>query len=483
MRHLVPNVGRLAYGVKASPIALVALGFALCAGLLTGGGGDGQRPALMITLALITPLPVIIRALQRRFDPFEPINFYVLGILVLFVLRPIFELVYDSRLFGQYADYAGFDGALTIALVGTSALYAGYGCRFGVHLGRRLPTLRDGWSPDTVAIMCIGLVLLGVVLFAGFAAQLGQSVGGATDYFRGRSENSPSLRQSTAYLYLGPYLVVPATLLLVTAWQREHRRRFLVGALLTGALALLITVPRGDRTYVLTFLLPLMVLPYLHSGRRPRLLTLGILIALVIPVLNVLLEVRNVSTRDNVSERFTAAVSRPDRSFINFMLGLDTSMFTVLSLTKELVPTRVSHAPGRVVTAVLAAPVPGLLWGNKPLQGDQIVYNELFPQQAAVTRAGNASGFFGGFYFDSGLFGVAIYSALVGVASRAVWEWWRRHGRRHLGATLVFAAALPFIIVLQRGNLSDMAGRSTFFVLPVLLVLWLASRRVRVPGR
>lgn len=480
---LVSKLGRMHERQDAYRVSFGALVLAVATGVVVGLGGDAQRPALMAGLALLTPLPLLIRGLQGKFDPFEPINFYALGIFFLFVLRPAFELTFNSRLFGSYSDYAGFDGALTIALAGTAALYVGYGIAAGVRLGYRLPTLRDNWSPQTVAVMCVGLVLLGLLLFAAFAAQLGQSIGAATDYFRGRSENSPSLRQSTAYLYLGPYLVVPATLLLLTCWQRDRRQIWLVGALLTGSLALLITVPRGDRTYVLTFLLPLLVLPYLHSGRRPRLTTIAVLIALVIPFLNVLLTVRNVSTRTDVTQRFVDALSRPDRSFKEFMLGLDTSMFTVLGLTSEIVPSRIPHAPGRVITATLAAPVPGLLWAKKPTQGDQVVYNNLFPQQAAVTRAGNASGFFGGFFFDGGLPGVVLYSLFIGIVSRALWEWWLRHGKHHLGATLIFATALPFIIVLQRGNISDTTGRSVFFVLPVVVVLWLATRRVRVPGR
>lgn len=438
---------------------------------------------LLCALALLIPVPVLYRISQRRFDVFEPINFFVLGLFVLFLVRPLVELSHPgARQFEAYSDAPGFEKALLIALVGVAGLYIGYALSYGRVLGQRIPRVPTAWSPTTLGVLVFSLVMVGALLFAAFAAQVGQGLDSTVSYFKGRSTEVRTLGQSSAYFYYGPYLVVPATFLLLLGRQSQRRGRWLLGAAITGVLALLITVPRGDRTFVLAFLLPLLVLPYLRSGRRPKVRNLLLLIVIVIPAITVLGEVRNVSSRDNVSGRVATAFSRPDRSLLEFMLGQDTSMFTVLSLTAEVVPARLDHAPGRVISATLASPVPGLLWPAKPIQGDQVVYNVLFPDQAEVTRSGNASGFLGGFYYDGGLIGVLLYAALMGLVSRALWEWWRTHAQGNPGVHLVFAAALPFIIVLQRGNVSDTLARATFFVLPICVVLWLASRPVQGVG-
>ena len=484
MKAIAVARARRSYHHDTAAVTALGLVAAATAGIVVALGDDLRRPALIAALAVLAPLPIIVRVLEGRFDIFEPINFYVLGIVVLFVLRPIFELSYDSRQFpGGYSDYAGFDGALGIAVLGTLGIYVGYALDAGRRIGRRLPPVPTSWSPDTVGVMAIALVALGALLYAAFAAQLGQGFGATLEFFKGRSTESPALRQGTAYFYLGPYLVIPATLLLLVCWRRARRVHWLLAAIATGFLALLITVPRGDRTYVLTLLLPLVVLPYLRSGTRPRAWKIVLVLAvLIVPTLNVLLEVRNVTARANVQDEIVAAFTHPTAAYESFMLGVDTSMFTVLALTYESVPARVEHVPGRVITATLAGPVPSLIWPDKPVQGDQVVYSHLFPEQAALTRAGNGSGVLGGFYFDSGLLGVCLYAGLVGMMSRAVWEWWRTHNAGNVGVNLVFASLLPFIIVLQRGNLSDSLGRSIVLVLPIIVVLWLASRRVRVGG-
>lgn len=466
---------------QTSGVAALGLALAVMAGTASALDRTVQRSFLIVVLAVLVVSPVALRVIQRRFDVFEPIHLFVLGGFVLFVLRPVFELTYDSHYaFGNaYSDLAGFDGALVIALVGTAGLYAGYALRLGSRLGARLPAVPAVWSPATVGAFAYGLVVFGTCLYGLYIVQTGQGLSEALAFFQGRETDVRVLGYSSAYLYFGPYLLIPAASLLLLCWQRDGRGRWLVSSLLMTALALLITVPRGDRTWLLCLLLPLFAVPYLRKGRRPRLLSVLLLLALVIPILNVMLDTRYLSSRGDVVDTTIGALSRPDLSMKYFMLNPNTSMFTVVALTREVVPTRLGHKPGRVITASLAAAVPGKLWPNKPLQGDELVYRALFPRQAAVTRAGNTGGMFGGFYFDSGLIGVALYAMGVGVGFRALWAWWRIHGATSAGARILFAAALPLAIVLQRGSISDTLARSSFLVLPIVVVFWLASRPLR----
>lgn len=464
-------------------LAAVCLTAAVAAGLVVGlAGTRSERPALIAALAIITPAPVIVRALQAKFDPFEPINLFVLGILVLFVARPISELAYNSYQFGDYFDQAGFNGALLIALFGTVALYVGYFTGLGARLASRVPSPSEDWTPSSVGRAIAVLLALGGLLFLAFAVQSGLGLGGAIGFFAGRTANAVNLEQSSAYLYLGPYVTIPATSMLLICWQRDRRARWLVATVLVGLIALAITVPRGDRTYILTLILPLLVLPYLRSRRRPKLVNIVILIALVIPALNVIIKIRNESARHNVSGQIATAFTTPANQLKTFMLGPDTAMFSILALTYEVVPSHLSFKPGRVILSTLAEPVPGLLLRNKPVDGQSVVYDYLFFQQAAVTRGGNAAGFFGSSYFDSGFVGIIVYSALVGIVARALWEWWLRN-RLNAAAMAIFAATLPLAVVLQRGSFSDTIARSSVLVVPIIVVFWLIGRRAKTGVR
>ena len=467
-----PRTSGLDRGVLAG-CSLAVTGVGVVVGL---AGTGAERWALIAALGIITPLPLIYRALQAKFDVFEPINLFVMGIFVLFVIRPICELAFHFHAFGSYSDLAGFNGALLIALLGTAGLYAGYALALGRWIGGRIPAPPDHWEARAVGRRVSVLILIGALLFLAFAVQSGQGLGGAVNFFSGRTDNGINLQRSSAYLYLGPYVTIPSTTMLLLCWQRERRARWLVGTVISGMIALLITVPRGDRTYILAFLMPLILLHYLTRGRRPKLANVLILIAILIPALNVIINVRNTSQRHDVGGQISAAFTSPLQQFKKFMLGPDTAMFSVLSLTYEVVPHDLPYKPGRATLATLAAPLPGLLVRSKPLDGQSVVYDYLFYQQAAITRSGNASGWFGSSYYDSGFIGVIVYSLLTGIVARGLWEWWRVHSLNG-SAHAILAATLPLAIVLQRGAVSDTVARSSFLILPMILVFWLAGRR------
>lgn len=465
-----------------------SIAFATIVALVTGSavavGSNSPRISLLLALTLVVPLPVVVRGLQKRFDPFEPIFVIALSAFVLFVLHPGARLVYDDMLFRGYGLESGFDSALVLALFGVVALYAGYAASTGRKAALRLPAPPDRWDSHTMTAVSVGLIVLGSLLYVGFLVQAGGlSVVGAL--LAGRSSTQGLIfANGSAYLYFGPFLIVPATLLLLENAAYTRRIVLLLLAGLTSLTLAVITVPRGDRMLLLTLFGGILVLPYLRRQRRPR-LTLVLLVGLAIWVFGVslLAETRTTETRQ---ARFTEAVAdkaaHPFSGVRQFLTGPQTEMFPVLALMTDAIPTRLDHHPLVTVESLVANPVPDFLFPNKPQTGDIEVYTALFPEQAAVTRAGTASSVFGGFYYDSGLPGVVVGALLVGFALRLMYEYLLANPT-NAAVRLGYAASLPLTIILFRGNPTDTLARASYLVLPLILAVWLSSARARSSSR
>lgn len=483
MRQRSAAVRSLDRPSPAHPHRVFAIGvyaaLAVGCGVIAAYWSEVQRPVLLASLGVVISLPVVVRAWQARWDPFEPIMLFALGLFVLFFLRPVAQLWAGESVYLGLDSEPGFDGTLVVVLVATAGVYLGYGLPTGGNLARRARPLRDDWHPADLGLVVVGLMLLGLMLFAVFVAQVG--FGAIPSIFGGRA--SPGARvdvfgANSGYFFLGPYVSIPATFLLLEAWHRGRSAVLGTGLVLTGTLALALTVPRGDRGYLLALLLPLVALFYLRRGRRPRVAALVATILASVLLLNFFLGFRNYSTRPNASGGPLASrVLDPVGGLKYFMLGPDTSMFAVLSLTYQVVPEELDFVPGREIAATLAAPL-GRFWESKPRPGYVLAYRHIFPAQAALTEAGFTSGLLGGLYVDSGFVGAFAYMLLYGIATRALWEYSRRNPD-NASIRLLFVSALPMIVMLLRNGTTETVARAGFLVAPVVVACWFAARLAR----
>lgn len=449
----------------------------IAAGAVAAWSAEFERGALLALLTVIIPAPIVIRIAQRRWDPFEPIVPISVGLFFLFVLRPLAHLAYGDMLYRGFDITPGFNGALTIGLVGTVAVYAGYAATRGTA-ARRLRPLPDRWDPTTAGAVSVGLLAVGLLLYAGFALQAG-GVSALGAFLQGRSPaDATLLANSSAYLYSGAYLAIPATLLLLESRSQRRSIFLLVAAALTGFVALAITAPRGDRSWLMPLALGVIMLPYLRRGTRPRPLTLAIagLISLVLIVFFV--DFRTTVDRNaGASQVLVQSATGLGGDWKKFILGPDTEMFSVVSLLYERTPQRLPHDPGITVTSLLAAPVPRQWWSDKPFSADYYIFSNILPFEAAHTRAGTSPSMFGGFFYDSGFVGLALYGFLIGAAVRTLFEYFRAY-RWSSGVRLFYAASFPLVILLLRGNLTDMFPRALYLVAPLVFALWVCSRRL-----
>ena len=154
-------------------------------------------------------------------------------------------------------------------------------------------------------------------------------------------------------------------------------------------------------------------------------------------------------------------------------------MLPVLSLIVDSVPREIPYKHGITLETLATNWVPRGLMPAKPETADIQVYRVLFPAQGQITNAGTAPSMFGGFFVDSGLVGVVLGSFVVGFLLRFAYESFAKAAHRR-SAQLLFAAFLPLVAVLLRGNPTDTLARAEFVLVPLFAFAWWTSRRRRV---
>ena len=235
---------------------------------------------------------------------------------------------------------------------------------------------------------------------------------------------------------------------------------------------------------MIAWVIPLLVLPYLRSNRRPSMLALGGALMVGIIALNVLIALRHVDFREKrgIESTIVESVTNPTREMQDFVLGIDIAEFTVMEL--QYIATaeeRLPFYPGATALSVLAGPIPGKLIGEKPKPGAVHATDYLFP--ANNRKAIFTNSLFGDLYADWGLPTVFLFTFLFGIGVRFLWEYFLRN-RHSEGMQIIFAASLPLFIILMRDNFSLTFGRALFLILPLVICLFMcAEGRRSAPGR
>jgi oligosaccharide repeat unit polymerase len=453
----------------------------LLVAIATVWGTTHSQTTMLVLAFLVVPIPIIVRVAQGRWDPFEPIQTLCIAFFILFPARAAAELAYGIVSFDypQGGGYArdGFAGALAIAVVGALAVWSGYFLPTGRNVAARLKPLPTDWDTDRALRFVLGTLVVCAMGTALFALSLG-GPGALIRFFSGRSNTDfQATIVTSAYVYLSPQLTLPSSLILLLIFRR---RPTLGIGLLTAAVLLaatFVTVPRGDRTYVIAFAMPLLSAYYLSRNRRPSMIAMGLGLLATIFMLNVLLQTRRVETRaekGGIVENTYEAIVHPDRELENFLSGVDLSEFTVLEVEySEVKSGDLPFHPGATLASTLAGPLPRKIVGDKPKSGLEYVTNHIFPVNDRKASFGPS--FLGDLYADWGWGTVVLYCLLIGVAARVLWEYFLRFPMNS-GVQMLLASALPLGVILARNSLPDVIARSVFLTGPVIGCMIYSSR-------
>ncbi|MDQ1713623.1 MAG: hypothetical protein QOE45_3073 [Frankiaceae bacterium] len=463
-------------------VALVVVGAVavpLLGAIRTLGGGIAGT-ATVAVIALAVGVLVHGRAVWRA-----PILWFTVAFSVLFVARPMADrsLGDVERQFGISIG-ATYGRALGLCAVGLLAFVVGY----LVAGGRPRRSLAPPDPPIEVvrarsrraALVCGGLFLAFLALNGGPGLLL--------QFFRGRSVvTGTALQSSSGYLYTAPLWLYPLGLYIYLrerfAEPLPHRRRrpgFGIALMVASQIA---TVGVGDRSYFVPAALGFLVARQAARAKAPRVAAV-LAVGAGLVVVGILLPL-NYRANEVSGGRLGAAieVTRDQLSSKPWLVplqGQDTAMARNLAIEVGVIPQGVPYAKGRSYLAALARPVPRQVWpGKKPRSADEELNDVLLFRQLGIP-AGFAFSFFGEPYYNGGLIGVVLVSALVGAVSRRFFEHTFRRGEplRHSTLTL-YAASLPMLIVYMRGGLGVDYQRHAFVTVPLIVVLALARAQAK----
>jgi hypothetical protein len=430
--------------------------------------------ALIIAIILSLASAMLLRLCQRSFDPFEPLFLFVLAWGVMFVARPIAMLLTDNFDFQTYDIRSGFTPMLALGLVGGLGFLGGYSL-VGRSLARRFPPLPAKWHADTAVTYSIVIAAIGLALFAIFIIQSG-GLSALRSLLQGRQpEQARFFSQSSGYFYQGIFLAVPAGLLTMASGHSRHRPVFVLAGLIILAFVVVRSWSLGTRSWLVPIFGSLFILWYLRRGQRPALHTLltVIVIGFVFGI-SFVGSMRVFSTRqaEGTSQLLLQSVTEPQEAWDTFLGGGDTEMASLLALEVQQVPSQIPFQHGAATGEILIHPIPRMLWNDKPRPGDEILARTLFVERG-INLAPRQFSPIGNFYLDFGFIGAALGMIVLGAVAHTHYEYFRLNSANP-AVQVVYAATLPFWIVLLRGSVTDTAGRLLFVLPPLLLGLYMA---------
>jgi hypothetical protein len=244
---------------------------ALCTSVAVAAGvtisllvSSGSTWILVGAGLLVALVPVVPLLFGRRFDVFEPAYLFAVSYLVLFVIRPVFDLTQSAvpSIAGENPR-SGYDLALAIALAGALAFFVGYYAALGRSVARHIGHLSDELDRTALSAFTIVSLIAGLGLYAAFIAISG-GLPALLSILSGRNETTVDLvNQPLGYLYSGILWLAAVGILLLASASRWRTRQGAVAAFLL-VISQITTLPTGDRSWVLPVAGAVVILFYLR---------------------------------------------------------------------------------------------------------------------------------------------------------------------------------------------------------------------------
>jgi oligosaccharide repeat unit polymerase len=430
------------------------------------------RAVIIVGNIVALSLPFCIRVVQNKFTLYEPLVLANTALGVMFVGRPVGDLLTHNTIHVGLDITAGFDTALIATLVAIIGFELGYFSHISQYFTRIL-RMGKGVNVPRALPATLVLALLSLGLFSIFIVTNG-GIFTLISLLAGRQAEEDSLfRNSTSYLYSAINGMFPAGLTLYGIAVVRKSTKLKMCGWLAAAVPTLFYLGRGDRSILITAL-AFPIFRALYLKRKLRLTTFLVVATMAICTLGVLREFRTVSVReDAAATKSKIGLINPIDAALDIINGNDAEMFDSMANMMPLVPEEYPFHPGGTLLSIPIRILPRVLFPNKPLELNEDLYATLWPDHFAKTRAGFALSIVGPFYADSWFFGVFVGMFVVGVIFRGMWRWFQANSDSFWAAA-IYSIALPYTVNSLRGTVTDALAGSFFTVMPLIVIAKIA---------
>ncbi|MGH2964540.1 MAG: O-antigen polymerase [Solirubrobacterales bacterium] len=443
---------------------------------------------ILIALSAVTMLlPCGLLIIRGRLDGFEPLTWFAVAFLILWVGRPAYDLSQQHFIYAERLISPTFTRMLVAGLLAGAGFAIGYLLPVAGSLASRIPRPRE-LEPRRLFIWAAIVVGVALVAFALFFIHAHGWRHPASFFFRGRArlfQLSASPEATSKYFLASILLVVPAALFFL-AVRRGVGKETRIGRTAGGAaLACVVAfcaynLGAGQRRYLIEMLLALALYYYLQRDRRPSLWRVAVVLVVALTVLSAIRDLRLAHARHGSA---SPVQWLPWNAANHLFETQDTGVAPSLALEMLVVPSELHYTyGGTTIVGPIRTLIPRQIWTNKPLPADQQVLKTVFAgKPCTLGEQCDTFSPFGEPYRDGGLPAVFIFAVLFGLFWRVAWLYFSRH-RNTVVAIVGYATLLPFMITWMRGNFTLPALQATMAIGAVILAAILCRPRDRGAG-
>jgi hypothetical protein len=442
---------------------------------------------LLALSAASVVLPCLVLGLRGRLDLFEPLVLFGVMFLLLFVLRPAWDLWHENFIYTGRVIHETFTRMIVAGLLAGTGFAIGYLTPPATSLAGRIPRPRS-LDPRRLMIWSTIVLVVALVAFAIFFVDSRGWQDPSQFFLRSKGRLSQLLASPTAtskYFLASILLMVPVALFYLSIRHRvdvaERMRQIAGWAALASILAFLVyNFSAGQRRYVIVMVGALAVYYYLRRGRRPSALTLVVGALVALTVVSAVRDLRFASARDEGVEPYQWLPWHAARHLFETQ---DTGVAPSLATEMLVVPSELHYTYGETtLLGPLVTLVPRQIWEGKPLPADQQVLESVWGGTPCGFK-GQCSTFspFGEPYRDGGLVAVFMFALLFGAFWKVAWVYYLRH-RDTTVALVAYSALLPFMISWMRANFTLQALQLAMVLVVVVLGAVFCRERTGGPG-
>jgi len=460
----------LIVSIECGLIALLLAG--LLYGILQIGEHVWSLTAAYLML-IVMAIAVVHRILSRKFDWFEPVNFFFLAMGIGFGFRGIYIALgyYDSPVgiakvedFEYYVNLASWYG-----LLGMLVFLLGYSRgAYAEKVASRIPVYRPRIR---IKVLYCVVFLYAVIGLLGLIVLIRESGFSFVSLAMANLSMKRHYLESGGYAAATPELITIAVLLLGIV-HFTRKRTFLFWILLL--LASVWPIYSSSRTSLFSIWLAVLVAYTFYRKRFPKkvIVTIGLIVILSSSALVV---VRGMHGKSSGAESIKGLAERAFRSITDNLLG-GSALADVVVFAHILSAVEPSHQDlkyGSTYLTILARPVPRAWWRDKPVNLGNWVAIELYHrpysynERGAIQVAGIPPHMVAELYWNFHVAGIIVGMFLFGFLCRILYEYIKVN-RNNAHTVIIYSISTTYVL---KFTMNDFSNVSTGFLLEMVLLL------------